>query len=66
MLVVYSKKYIYNAKVKDIENKYVTTADDNKFNKNIVANSIKSKGIVDKDAIAGFINNAELDKKVAT
>ena len=63
MLVVYSKKYIYNAKVKDIENKYVTTADYNKFNKDIVANSIKSKGIVD---IAGFINNAELDKKVAT
>ena len=34
---------------------------------NIVATNIKSEGLVDKSAICGFINNADLDKKkVAT
>ena len=33
----------YNAKLSDIENKYITTADYNKFTKDIVANNLKSK-----------------------
>ena len=37
------------------------------INLDIVANKIKSEGLVDKSAIEGFINNVGLDKKkVAT
>ena len=39
----------------------------NRFTKDIVANKTKGEGLVDKSAIAGFINNADSDKKeVAT
>ena len=58
---------IYDVKIFDIESKYITTADYNKFTKDIVANKIKSEGLVNQSDIAGFINNADLDKKkVAT
>ena len=57
------KKPDYDAKISDIESKYITTADYNKFTKNIVDNNIKSKHLVDKSDIAGIINNAELNKK---
>ena len=50
----------------NIESKYITTAYYNKFNKNVVDNSTKSKNLVDKSAINGFINNVKLDEKVAT
>ena len=60
------KKKNYLTKISETKNKYTTTADYNKFTKNIVANSIKSKKVVDKSEIAGFINNDWLDKKVAT
>ena len=56
------KKTNYDAKISEIENKYITTTDYNKFTKNIVDNNIKSKNLVDKSAIAGFINNVDLDK----
>ena len=46
--------------------RYNTAADYNKFTKVIVANKIKSKELVNKSDIAGFINNAELDRKVET
>ena len=55
----------YDAKMTDIENKYITTADNNKFTKDTVANNMKSKNLVDKFAIGGFISNDGLDKKVA-
>ena len=60
------KKTDYDANATDIENNNITTADYNKFTKNIVDNSIKSKNLVDKSDIAGFINNAKVDRKVAT
>ena len=50
----------------DIESKYITTADVNKFTKHIVDNSVKSKNFVDKYAISGFINNSDLNTKLAT
>ena len=50
----------------DIESKYITTADVNKFTKHIVDNSVKSKNFVDKYAISGFINNSGLNTKLAT
>ena len=60
------KKTDYIQKISDIENKYITTADYNKFTKDIVANQIKSKKFVNEFDISGFINNAQLDRKVAT
>ena len=57
------KKPDYHTKIADIENNYITTADYNKFTKNIVAERIKSEGLVNKSAIAGLINNADLNEK---
>ena len=57
------KKTGYDAKILDTENKHITTADNNKFTKDVVAYKIKSEGLIDKSAIAGFINNADLHKK---
>ena len=58
------KKTDYNAKILDIESKYITTADYNKFTKGFVSKSIKSEKLVDKSDIAGFIDNADLDLKI--
>ena len=44
---------------------YINTADYNKFTKNII-DSTKTKNLVDKAAISGFITYADLDRKVAT
>ena len=57
------KKTDYDTRISNTENKNVPTADYNKFTKDVVANNIKSKKLVDKSAIAGFINRAHLDKK---
>ena len=38
----------------------ITTADYNKFTKNIVANRIRSEKLINKPAIAEFINNPDL------
>ena len=43
-----TKKADYNSNISDIENKYIATADYNKFTKNVVDNNIKSKNLVDK------------------
>ena len=42
------KRTNYDAKILDIESKYITKADYNKFTKDIVDNSIKSKDLVAK------------------
>ena len=55
------KKTDYDKKILAIENEYITTADYNKFTKDIVANKVKYEGLVDKPAIAEFINNADID-----
>ena len=47
----------------DIKSKFVTTVDYHKFTKDIIANNIKSEGLVNKSTISEFINNADLDKK---
>ena len=52
-----------DAKKLDIESKYFTTADCNKFTSQTLDAKIKQKGLLDKYAIAGFIGNADLDKK---
>ena len=57
------KKTDYDAEILDIESKYITRADYNKFTKDIVTNKTKSEGLVNKFAITGFIKKADLDKK---
>ena len=58
MLAVYSKgKTDYNAKILKIENKHITTTDCNKFTKDIVVNQIKTKNLINKSDIYGFIKN---------
>ena len=47
----------------DIVSKYITVADYNKFTKNIVDNSIKSKNLVNTSAMDRFIKNVDLDFK---
>ena len=60
------KKEDYYAKISDTENKYTTMVDYNTFTKDIAANNINSKNLVEDSAIAGSINNADLDNKIAT
>ena len=59
------KKADYDEKMLDIESKYITTADYNKFISETLDAKIKQKELIDKSAIAGFINNADLNNKVA-
>ena len=60
------KKTDYDAKILDIESKYITTNDCNTSTKEIVDNIIKSKNLVNKYDIGGFIKNTDLDKKNST
>ena len=63
MLVVYSKtkqnkqtnKKDYDTKRKDIEVKYFTTADYNKFTSDILEAKIKQQELVNKSDIADFV-----------
>ena len=58
MLAVQSKeKTDCNAKILEIGNKYITLTDCNKFTKNIVVNQIKTKNLINKSDIYGFIKN---------
>ena len=65
-LVKKPKKTDYDAKILDIESKFFTTADYNRFTNQTLNAKVKQKRLVDKCPIAGFINNADLDKKAAT
>ena len=57
------KKADHDAKILNIESKYFTAADYNKFTSQTLDAKIKWKWLVDKSAIPGFINNAYLDLK---
>ena len=50
----------------DIESKYIIKSNYNKFTEIIADDNIKRKILVDKSAIGGLINNADLEKKGAT
>ena len=50
-------------KISDLKNENITTADHNKFTKDIVANEIKSEGSLNQSDIAGLIDNTYLDKE---
>lgn len=60
------KKAHCDAKILDIESKYFFTSDYSKFRRDILDARIKRKRLVDKSVIAGFTNNADLNKKVET
>ena len=59
-------KIDYDAEILDIKSKYFITTDYNKFANEKLELKIKQKGLVDKSDIAGFIDNSDLNKKVAT
>ena len=66
-LVIQSKKKEnYDAKKLEIEFKYLTTSDYNKFKNEIIDNKIKEKNLVKKSDISLFIGNSDLDKRIAT
>ena len=48
----------------DIETKYSTIFDYNKFTSEILNTKIKEKQLVNKFVISGFIGNSDLDKKI--
>ena len=56
----------YNVKILDIETKYFTKCDYNKFTGKILNAKIEQKELVDKSGIYGFIDNSDVDKKIAT
>ena len=51
------EKTDYNAKIIELESKYFATADYQKVTSETLEAKIKQKRLVDKPAIAGFINN---------
>ena len=57
MLVIYSKKADYNAKISEMENKRFTTSDYNKFTSNTLDAKIKQKILV---------NESYLNEKIKT
>ena len=54
-----------DAEMSGIESKYFTLADCYKFTSQTLDANVKQKEFVDKSAIDGFINNADLNMKVA-
>ena len=69
-LVIWSKNRLWckykrhDANAKDIEGKYFTTSDYNKFTNNIFNAKIKTKKLVNKSDISEFINNTGINKKI--
>ena len=59
------KKTYYDAKTLDNETKYFSTSDHNKFTCEILDANMKEKRLVDKSDISRFINDCDLDKKIA-
>ena len=54
------------AKLSDIEGKYFTSSDYNKFASDIIDANIKQKELVKKSDISDFVKNFDLSKKLAT
>ena len=64
-LVKKKRKTDYDAKISDIKSKCCSTSDYNKFTRDMPNAKRKEKELVDESAIAGFLNKADLNKKVA-
>ena len=64
MLVIWLRKY-YDAKISEIGNKCIITADYNKFTRNVNAEMIEKWKCFRKTNIVDQVKNSELNKKVA-
>ena len=60
------KKTDYDAKIIDIEKKYFTTADYNKFTNETFDANIKQKELVNNSDMSNIIKNSSLNIKLAT
>ena len=56
----------YDAKISDMEGKYFTISDYNKFIYELLDAKINAKELVLKDDVSGFIDNSDLDRNIAT
>ena len=60
------KKTNYDAKTSEIERKYFTTSDYDKFNSDILDAKIKLKELVTKSHISNLVKNSDLNAKLTT
>ena len=60
------KKTAYDAEILDIKFEYFTTTNYNRFTNEKIDLKIKLKELANKFDIAGFIDNSDFNKKVAT
>ena len=60
-LVKKKKKTVYDAKILDIESKYFTTSNYNKFSGDILNAKMKEKELVSNSDISGFTGNSYLN-----
>ena len=60
------KKTDYVAKILDIETKYFTTSDYNKFMSEILNTKIKEKGLVNKSDISNLVKKIDLNTNLTT
>ena len=56
----------YDAKILDIELKYFTTSDYNKFTNEIIGNKVKEITLLNKSDVSGFIDNSDVNKNITT
>ena len=54
----------YDAKISDIEGRYFTASDYNKFMSDILDAKIKQKALVKKSDISNLVKNSDLDKSI--
>ena len=55
----------YDAKISDIEGRYFTASDYNKFMSDILDAKIKQKALVNKSDISNLVKNSDLDKSIS-
>ena len=53
-------------KISDIEGKYFTTSDYNKFTSELIDTKIEQKELINKSDISRFINNSDLENMIKT
>ena len=58
------KETVYDAKISDIERKYLTTSDNNKFTSDTLYANIKQKELANKSNISNLLKNFDLNAKV--
>ena len=54
----------YDAKISDIEGRYFTASDYNKYMSDILDAKIKQKALVKKSDISNLVKNSDLDKSI--